>query len=152
MGSQHHHCCTRRNYQPRFGGTPELTCLFDVLAVDGMYPPPQPSPHRHTPARKNPLLYIKQSLIRGLRPGLLVSVLFFAIGCASSANASNFPVPRMFQGTRTAIAHVGFSPTVVATGREYATIKSMHILERPYRPFHFYGNSIRRRYYRQQLR
>ncbi|MBC8873841.1 MAG: hypothetical protein H8E44_30750 [Planctomycetes bacterium] len=28
------------------------------------------------------------------------------------------------------------------------TIKSMHILDRPYRPGHFYGNTVRRRYYR----
>jgi len=27
------------------------------------------------------------------------------------------------------------------------TIKSMHILDRPYRPGHFYGNTVRRRYY-----
>ncbi|MFV1967307.1 MAG: hypothetical protein ACC628_17905 [Pirellulaceae bacterium] len=36
----------------------------------------------------------------------------------------------------------------ILTGPDRAYIQSMHILERPYRPFHFYGNTVRRRHYR----
>jgi len=36
----------------------------------------------------------------------------------------------------------------VNTNRAYRhAIRSMHILDRPYRPGHFYGNTVRRRHY-----
>lgn len=93
--------------------------------------------------------FISNSL-RSLRTGLLISIAFVVFGLSQSAMAGKYPVPGLFQGTRTAIARVGFSPNIVAPSAEYETIKNMHILERPYRPFHFYGNTIRRRHYRQQ--
>jgi hypothetical protein len=37
---------------------------------------------------------------------------------------------------------------VIARGSERAKIESTPILERPYRPLHFYGNTVRRRHYR----
>lgn len=37
---------------------------------------------------------------------------------------------------------------VIARGAERAAIEATPILERNYRPFHFYGNTVRRRYYR----
>lgn len=37
---------------------------------------------------------------------------------------------------------------VIARGSERARIESTPILERPYRPLHFYGNTVRRRHYR----
>ena len=37
---------------------------------------------------------------------------------------------------------------VIARGAERAKIESTPILERPYRPLHFYGNTVRRRHYR----
>ncbi len=42
----------------------------------------------------------------------------------------------------------GFSPVIIATGQYRQQIKSMPIEQRPYRPFHFYGNAVRRSYYR----
>ena len=41
----------------------------------------------------------------------------------------------------------GWSPVVIPTGAYREAIKSMPIELRPYRPFHFYGNTIRRNYY-----
>lgn len=42
----------------------------------------------------------------------------------------------------------GWSPVIVPTGAYRDQIKSMPIEQRPYRPLHFYGNSVRRNYYR----
>jgi len=36
---------------------------------------------------------------------------------------------------------------VIAGGQSRQAIRSMHILDRPNRPGHFYGNAVRRRYY-----
>jgi hypothetical protein len=41
----------------------------------------------------------------------------------------------------------GWSGNVVAFGRERARIEATPIIYRNYRPFHFYGNTVRRRYY-----
>lgn len=46
----------------------------------------------------------------------------------------------------------GWRNEVIARGAERRRIRSMHIIHRPYRPLHFYGNSIRRSYYRGVLR
>ena len=40
------------------------------------------------------------------------------------------------------------SGPVIARGAERQAIKSTHILYRPYRPGHFYGNTVRRRHAR----
>lgn len=45
-------------------------------------------------------------------------------------------------------ADPGWSPVIVATGSYRSQIRSMPIEQRPYRPLHFYGNTIRRRHYR----
>lgn len=45
-------------------------------------------------------------------------------------------------------AEPGWSPVVLPTGAYRKRIKSMPIHQRPYRPFHFYGNAVRRNYYR----
>lgn len=37
---------------------------------------------------------------------------------------------------------------VVARGADQARIDATPVAERPYRPFHFYGNTVRRQYYR----
>jgi hypothetical protein len=37
---------------------------------------------------------------------------------------------------------------VIARGAEREKIQNTPILERPYRPLHFYGNTVRRRHYR----
>ncbi|MDA1051603.1 MAG: hypothetical protein O3C40_14130 [Planctomycetota bacterium] len=40
------------------------------------------------------------------------------------------------------------SGPVIARGAQREAIKSEHILNRPYRPLHFYGNTVRRRHTR----
>jgi hypothetical protein len=42
----------------------------------------------------------------------------------------------------------GFDPRVIAFGETRETIKSTPITQRPYRPLHVYGNSVRRRHQR----
>ena len=45
-------------------------------------------------------------------------------------------------------AEPGWSPVIIATGAYRDKIRATPIERRPYRPFHFYGNAVRRRYYR----
>lgn len=47
-----------------------------------------------------------------------------------------------------AAAEPGWSPVVVATGEYREQIKSLPMEQRPYRPLHFYGNTIRRSHHR----
>lgn len=42
----------------------------------------------------------------------------------------------------------GFDPRVITFGAEREQIKSTPIEQRPYRPLHVYGNSVRRRHSR----
>ncbi len=42
----------------------------------------------------------------------------------------------------------GWSPVVIARGEYRDQIKSMPMEQRPYRPLHFYGNSVRRMHHR----
>ena len=42
----------------------------------------------------------------------------------------------------------GWSGRVIAFGEQRAQIESTPIVHRSYRPLHFYGNTVRRRYYR----
>ena len=42
----------------------------------------------------------------------------------------------------------GWLPVVVARGELKQQIESTPIVDRPNRPFHFYGNAVRRKYYR----
>lgn len=37
---------------------------------------------------------------------------------------------------------------VIARGADQSQVESTPIVQRPYRPLHFYGNTIRRQYYR----
>lgn len=39
-------------------------------------------------------------------------------------------------------------PYVIARGNDRQAIENTPILERPYRPFHFYGNTVRRSHFR----
>ena len=47
-----------------------------------------------------------------------------------------------------AAAQTGFYPYVIARPQDRAKIRSTPIEKRPYRPLHFYGNTVRRNYYR----
>ena len=46
----------------------------------------------------------------------------------------------------TAVAQESDRLPIVARGQQRQEIKSTPILERPYRPLHFYGNTVRRQY------
>ena len=45
-------------------------------------------------------------------------------------------------------ADPGWSPVVIATGAYRQQLQATPIEQRPYRPLHFYGNTVRRRHYR----
>jgi len=47
-----------------------------------------------------------------------------------------------------ALAQTGFDPRIIVFGEEREKIESTPIEQRPNRPLHFYGNTIRRRHYR----
>jgi len=64
---------------------------------------------------------------------MIVSAVGLVISTGVELSASNEP---KWQGN------------VIARGAERAKIESTPILERPYRPLHFYGNTVRRRHYR----
>ena len=42
----------------------------------------------------------------------------------------------------------GWWGVVIASGPDQARVEATPIIRRPYRPLHFYGNTVRRRYYR----
>lgn len=42
----------------------------------------------------------------------------------------------------------GWSPVIIATGDYRKQIEATPIENRPYRPLHFYGNTVRRMHYR----
>lgn len=46
------------------------------------------------------------------------------------------------------VQEVSASGPMIARGAEREAIKSQHILNRPQRPGHFYGNTVRRRHSR----
>ena len=57
----------------------------------------------------------------------------------------------MFGGAAACGAQVpepGWSPHVFASEPEQHILERLDIVERPYRPLHFYGNTVRRMYYR----
>ena len=60
---------------------------------------------------------------------------------SSGSAASNAPVPAKS-------GKPGWLPVVVARGELKQQIESTPIVDRPNRPFHFYGNAVRRQYYR----
>ena len=48
----------------------------------------------------------------------------------------------------TPAAEPGWSPVIIATGAYGEKIRSMPLEKRPYRPFHIYGNTVRRMHHR----
>ena len=57
------------------------------------------------------------------------------------------PFHQSFDISASSAQQPGWSPVVIATGPYRQQIKSLPIEQRPNRPFHFYGNSVRRAYY-----
>lgn len=45
-------------------------------------------------------------------------------------------------------AEPGWLPVVIARGEQREQIQSLPIEDRPYRPLHFYGNTVRRMHHR----
>ena len=64
---------------------------------------------------------------------LITAALLVAMGCTASLARAQEP---------------GWTGVVIARGALREQIHATPILERNYRPFHFYGNTVRRRYYR----
>ena len=54
----------------------------------------------------------------------------------------------MVDGRSAGGAEPGWSPVIIATGPYRKQIEATPIEQRPYRPLHFYGNSVRRLHYR----
>jgi hypothetical protein len=54
----------------------------------------------------------------------------------------------LFVAGNAAAREPGWYGRPILFGAERAYIQSLPLLARPYRPFHFYGNTVRRRYYR----
>ena len=50
--------------------------------------------------------------------------------------------------TRRSAGEPGWTYGVIRTGNEREAIKSLPMTERPYRPLHCYGNTVRRLHYR----
>ena len=48
----------------------------------------------------------------------------------------------------TAASSTGFDPRIVTFGEARQQIQNTPVLERPYRPLHVYGNTVRRRHNR----
>jgi len=72
-----------------------------------------------------------------LRHQLLVCSIVISLCC--------FAIP-------TAAQEPGWWGVVIADDATKARIEQVDILQRPYRLFHFYGNTVRRMYYRGNLR
>ena len=85
--------------------------------------------------------------------GLLLSFVG-TMGCASSRgfSPSFFRSPANELPTLQDQTNVGKEPSwrgnVLYFGEDRVTNEATPILERPYRPFHFYGNTVRRQHYR----
>lgn len=67
---------------------------------------------------------------------------FAAITLAVSGLATVFGADQLIAG------QPGWSPSIVARGEEREQIRATPIEQRPYRPLHFYGNTVRRIHYR----
>ena len=66
---------------------------------------------------------------------LLTAILSLVVGLPLFASASSAQEP-------------GWSNVVIARGEMRQQIEATPIVNRPYRPLHFYGNAVRRAHYR----
>ncbi|WP_146520210.1 hypothetical protein [Stieleria varia] len=77
------------------------------------------------------------------------NAIFLAISAASALLALFVDAPHCDAHSPMASRQSGRLP-IIATGDLRHAIKSMPIECRPSRPLHFYGNTVRRRYYRSE--
>ena len=81
-------------------------------------------------------------------------VVLAALGDAAMSRMGNCVLSFLFvvilgvAGSVSSADEPGWQGNVIARGSEREKIQSTPILERPYRPLHFYGNTARRRHYR----
>ena len=73
-------------------------------------------------------------------------IFFAAIGLVSFTNQAEGQ--EFFRPGFMNAGEPGWSPYVIARGPERQIIQSTPMELRPYRPLHFYGNTVRRTYYR----
>ncbi len=74
---------------------------------------------------------------------LALGLAAFGNTSARSAQAAQPPTAPLVNHPEPAWAH-----GIVLHGEERDEVKSKPVTERPYRPLHFYGNTVRRVYYR----
>jgi|GEM_PF-911324 len=86
-------------------------------------------------------LRTRQSIRRLLSKAMICGVTVCTCCCGLTASPSA-------QAAEKRQGEPGWMPVVVARGELREQIESMPIEARPYRPLHFYGNTVRRRYYR----
>jgi hypothetical protein len=67
-----------------------------------------------------------------MRTKILALVVLLLLFCVTDAGASE----------------PGWHGRPILFGAQRAHMKSLRLLDRPYRPFHFYGNTVRRRHFR----
>jgi hypothetical protein len=70
------------------------------------------------------------------------------LGVASTAQWSTSPATSAGSSLFHLTGEPSWQNQVIARGAERERIESLPITDRPYRPLHFYGNSVRRRHYR----
>lgn len=70
-----------------------------------------------------------------MKKHVLALVIFGSLAMANAATA----------------AEPGWEGGIIRFGAEREQIRQKHVLDRPYRLFHVYGNTVRRLYYRGQL-
>ncbi len=70
---------------------------------------------------------------------ILLPIALLALGLTASTAPAAPPVP---------LAEPGWVGVIIARGELRDQIESTPILERPYRPLHVYGNTVRRNHYR----
>jgi hypothetical protein len=59
-----------------------------------------------------------------------------------------FASATIFAASESTADQPGWSPNIIARGEEREQIRATPIEQRPYRPLHFYGNTVRRIHYR----
>jgi hypothetical protein len=69
---------------------------------------------------------------QGVGVGWLVAIAILSLNAGDTSSASE----------------PSWQRNVIARGEEREKLQNTPILERPYRPLHFYGNTVRRRHYR----
>lgn len=89
---------------------------------------------------------------------IILAVVFFCLLSGTEAlGFDNYPVTASARSPQpmirtAAIQATGWAPNPLIVGAERQHIKSMHILQRPNRPLHFYGNTVRFLHYRRVAR